>query len=116
MFDEGGARHGRMTTNTIVDIIEFFLYRTMKYFPNQTIAADQAMPDNQKVYRGKMIEYMDQAQKRLFFTVPVCSTMSASKLSTRLSFNEGAKVGRDQAQKTCPRVRTLTNDMCIFSC
>jgi hypothetical protein len=64
-FDKGGVRHGIMTTNfaevynavlrgaraqPLVGIIEFFLYGTMKYFPDRANAAHAAMQDPQKVY------------------------------------------------------------------
>jgi hypothetical protein len=64
-FDKGGVRHGIMTTNfaevynvvlrgaraqPLVGIIEFFLYRTMKYFIERVNAAHAAMQDPQKAY------------------------------------------------------------------
>jgi hypothetical protein len=60
MFDKGGVRHGIMTTNfaedynvvlfgakaqPLVGIIEFFLYRTMKYFLDRANAAHATMHD-----------------------------------------------------------------------
>jgi hypothetical protein len=65
LFDKGGVRHGIMTTNfaevcnvvlrgaraqPLVGIIEFLLYRTMKYFLERANAAHAAMQDPQKVY------------------------------------------------------------------
>jgi hypothetical protein len=64
LFDKRGVRHGIMTTNFVevhnavlrgaraqplVGIIEFFLYRTMKYFLDHVNAADAAIQDPQKV-------------------------------------------------------------------
>jgi hypothetical protein len=60
LFDKGGVRHGIMTTNFVevyntilrgvraqplVGIIEFFFYRTMKYFLDRANAAHAAMQD-----------------------------------------------------------------------
>jgi hypothetical protein len=62
LFDKGGVRHGIMTTNfaevynavlrgaraqPLVGIIEFFLYRTMKYFLDCANAEHAAMQDPQ---------------------------------------------------------------------
>jgi hypothetical protein len=41
----------------LVGIIEFFLYRTMKYFLDCANAAHAAMQDPQKVYSTWMTEY-----------------------------------------------------------
>jgi hypothetical protein len=58
LFDKGGVRHGIMTTNfaevynavlcgaraqPLIGIIEFFLYRTMKYFLDRATAAHAAI-------------------------------------------------------------------------
>ena len=79
MFDEGGARHGIKTTNfaevysavlrgvralPLVGIIEFYLYRTMKYFYERSNAAHEAMRNIHLVYSTKMTEYLDKAQKK----------------------------------------------------
>jgi hypothetical protein len=78
LFDKGGVRHGIMTTNfaevynvvlcgaraqPLVDIIEFFLYRAMKYFLECANAAHAAMQDPQKVYSTWMTEYLIKKQK-----------------------------------------------------
>ncbi|CAD6222280.1 unnamed protein product [Miscanthus lutarioriparius] len=57
-YDEGGARHGIMTTNSfevynwmlrgvrglpLVGIVEFYLYRTIKYFMERYAVADQSI-------------------------------------------------------------------------
>jgi hypothetical protein len=78
LFDKGGVRHGIMTTNfaevynaalrgaraqPLVGIIEFFLYRTMKYFLDRATAAHAAMQDCQKVYSTWMTEYLTKKQK-----------------------------------------------------
>jgi hypothetical protein len=78
LFDKGGVRHGIMTTNfvevhnvvlrgaraqSLVGIIEFFLYRTMKYFLDRANAAHAAMQDPQKMYSTWMIEYLNKKQK-----------------------------------------------------
>jgi hypothetical protein len=47
----------------LVGIIEFFLYRTMKYFLNRANAAHAAMQDCQKVYSTWMTEYLNKKQK-----------------------------------------------------
>jgi hypothetical protein len=75
LFDKGGVRHGIMTTNfaevynavlhgakpqSLVGIIEFFLYRTMKYFLERANAAHAAMLDPQKVYSTWMTEYLNK--------------------------------------------------------
>jgi hypothetical protein len=82
-FDNERVRYGIKTTNfaevysavlhgaralPLVGIIDFFLYRTMKYFLERSNAAHTAMENIQLVYLTKMIEYLDKAQKRLFFT------------------------------------------------
>ena len=48
----------------LVGIIEFFLYRTIKYFMDRFALADEVMRNNQKTYGQKMTEYMDEAQKK----------------------------------------------------
>jgi hypothetical protein len=78
LFDKGGVRHGIMITNfaevynailrgaraqPLVGIIEFFLYRTMKYFIDRANAAHAAMQDPQKVYSTWMTEYLNKKQK-----------------------------------------------------
>jgi hypothetical protein len=78
LFDKGGVRHGIMTTNfaevynavlcgaraqPLVGIIEFFLYRTMKYFIDRANAVNAAMQDLQKVYSTWMTEYLNKKQK-----------------------------------------------------
>jgi hypothetical protein len=65
LFDKGGVRHGIMTTNFVqvynvvlrgaraqplVGIIEFFLYRRMKYFLDRANAAHATMQEPQKVF------------------------------------------------------------------
>jgi hypothetical protein len=75
LFDKGGVRHGVMTTNfaevynavlpgaraqPLIGIIEFFLYRTMKYFLDRANAAHAAMQDPQKVYSTWMTEYLNK--------------------------------------------------------
>jgi hypothetical protein len=47
----------------LVDIIEFFLYRTMKYFLDRANAAHAAMQDPQKVYSTWMTKYLNKKQK-----------------------------------------------------
>jgi hypothetical protein len=47
----------------LVGIIEFFLYRTMKYFLDRANAAHAAMQDPQKVYSTWMTEYLNKKQK-----------------------------------------------------
>jgi hypothetical protein len=46
----------------LVDIIEFFLYRTMKYFLDRANAAHAAMHDPQKVYSTWMTEYLKKTK------------------------------------------------------
>jgi hypothetical protein len=75
LFDKGGVRHGIMTANFVkvynavlrgaraqplVGIIEFFLYRIMKYFLDR---ANAAMQDSQKVYSTWMTEYLQKKHK-----------------------------------------------------
>jgi hypothetical protein len=47
----------------LVGIIEFFLYRTMKYFLDRANAAHAAMHAPQKVYSIWMTEYLNKKQK-----------------------------------------------------
>jgi hypothetical protein len=78
LFDKECVRHGIMTTNfaevynavlrgakaqPLVGIIEFFLYRTMKYFLDRANAAHAAMQDPQKVYSTWMTEYFKKQHK-----------------------------------------------------
>jgi hypothetical protein len=78
LFDKGGVRHGIMTTNfaevynavlrgaraqPLVGIIEFFLYRTMKYFLDRANSAHAAMQNPQKVYSTWMTGYLNKKQK-----------------------------------------------------
>jgi hypothetical protein len=78
LYNERGSRYGILTTNLaevynwvlpsvrdlpLVGIVEFFLYRTCKYWDQCTVA-EQAMVDNQKIYGYKMTEYMEEAFKK----------------------------------------------------
>jgi hypothetical protein len=47
----------------LVGIIEFFLYRTMKYFLDRANATHEAMQDPQKMYSTWMTEYLNKKQK-----------------------------------------------------
>jgi hypothetical protein len=47
----------------LVGIIEFFLYRIMKYFLERATAAHAAMQDCQKVYSTWMTKYLTKKQK-----------------------------------------------------
>jgi hypothetical protein len=47
----------------LVGIIEFFLYRTMKYFLDHATAAHATVQDCQKVYSTWMTEYLNKKQK-----------------------------------------------------
>lgn len=40
----------------LVGIVEFFLYRTMKYFKERYQLADNSMRDNHRIYGYKMTE------------------------------------------------------------
>ena len=79
MYDEGGARHGIKTTNfaevyncvlrgaralPLVGIIEFFMFRTMRYFCESSEAAHTAMLNSNLVYCTNMTEYLETAQKK----------------------------------------------------
>jgi hypothetical protein len=81
LFDKGGVRHGIMTTNftevynavlrgaralPLVGIIEFFLYRTMKYFLDCGTTAHAAMQYCQKVYSTWMTEYLTKIAHRAY--------------------------------------------------
>jgi hypothetical protein len=78
LFDKGGVRHEIMTTNfaevynavlhgaralPLVGIIEFFLYRTMKYFLERATTTHATMQHCQKVYSTWMTEYLITKQK-----------------------------------------------------
>jgi hypothetical protein len=78
LFDKGGVRRGIMTTNFVevynavlrgaraqplVGIIDFFLYRTMKYFLDRANASHAAMQNPQKVYSTWTTEYLNKKQK-----------------------------------------------------
>jgi hypothetical protein len=52
----------------LVSIIEFFLYRTMKYFLDRATAAHAAMQDCQKVYSTWMTEYLTKNIRLLLLT------------------------------------------------
>jgi hypothetical protein len=75
--DNGGVSHGIMTTNfaevyntilrgvralPLVGNIEFFLYRTMKYFLDRATIAHAAVQDCQKVYSTWMTEYLKKTE------------------------------------------------------
>jgi hypothetical protein len=47
----------------LVGIIEFFLYRTMKYFLDRANAAHEATQDPSKVYSTWMTGYLNKKQK-----------------------------------------------------
>jgi hypothetical protein len=83
LFDKGGVRYGIMTTNFVevynvvlrgaralplVGIIEFFLYRIMKYFLERATAAHAAMQDCQKVYSTWMTKYLTKNRRLLLLT------------------------------------------------
>jgi hypothetical protein len=51
----------------LVCIIEFFLYRTMKYFLDHANLAHAAMQDPQKVYSTWMTEYLNKKQKAALY-------------------------------------------------
>lgn len=76
LYDEGGARWGIMTTNLaevynwvlrgvrmmpLVGIIEFYLYRTIKYFQERVQKANQAMLNSQIVFGPTFTEYLEAA-------------------------------------------------------
>ena len=65
LHDEGGARYGIMTTNLtevynwvirgirsmpLVGIVEFYIYRTNKYFRERHEAAEKIFMDNRFIY------------------------------------------------------------------
>jgi hypothetical protein len=52
----------------LVGIIEFLLYRTMKYFLDHANAAHAAMQDPQKVYSTWMNEYLKKNRRLLLLT------------------------------------------------
>jgi hypothetical protein len=79
LFDEGGARHGIKTTNfaevykcvlrgarplPLVDIIEFFMYRTMLHFHTRSKIANEVLRNTQMRHCTKMIEYLSKAQEK----------------------------------------------------
>jgi hypothetical protein len=80
LHNTGGVQYGIKTTNfaevyntvlrgarcyPLVRIIEFFLYRTMKYFYERANAAHAAMVDNQKLYSTAMTTYLNIKQKKV---------------------------------------------------
>ena len=92
MYDEGGARHGIKITNfaevyncmlrgaralPLVGIIEFFMFRTMRYFCERSKAAHTAMLNSNLVYSTNMTEYLETAQKKLFYTEPLQNLSSS---------------------------------------
>jgi hypothetical protein len=52
----------------LIGIIEFFLYRTMKYFLERANAAHAAMQDPQKVYSTWMTKYLTKNRMLLSVT------------------------------------------------
>jgi hypothetical protein len=79
LFDKRGVRHGIKTNNFVevyntvlhgakalplVGIIEFFLYRQIKYFLDCANVAHTTMENIQMVYSTKITEYLDKAQKK----------------------------------------------------
>jgi hypothetical protein len=98
LIDKGGVRHGIMTTNfaevynavlcgaraqPLVGIIEFFLYRTMKYFLEHANAAHAAMQDPQKVYSTWMTEYL--TKKRLLSVTELTQNLYVASLVMKCS-------------------------------
>jgi len=85
----------------LVGIIEFFLYRSIKYFRERYAVAVESMADNQKIYGYKMTEYMDAAQKKaLLHRVRLVG--SIERLGGR----------RERHTQEC----VLQNNTCICSC
>ena len=93
MDDEGGARHGIKTTNFVevyncvlrgaralplVGIIEFFMFRTMRYFCERSEAVHTGMLNSNLVYCTNMTEYLEMAQKKLFYTEPLQNISSST--------------------------------------
>ena len=133
MFDTGGARHGIKTTNfaevynwvlrgaralPLVGIIEFFLYRTMKYFLERSNAAHKAMADVHKVYSTKMTEYLDKAQKKaLLHRATPAPLHRASSEAVQWKYDVQCKVkskkgGRERRLQTV----LIGNETCKCSC
>jgi hypothetical protein len=98
LIDKGGVRHGIMTTNfaevynavlcgaraqPLVGIIEFFLYRTMKYFLEHANAAHATMQDPQKVYSTWMTEYL--TKKRLLSVTELTQNLYVASLVMKCS-------------------------------
>jgi hypothetical protein len=101
LFDKGGVRHGIMITNfaeaynavlrgaraqPLVGIIEFFLYRTMKYFLERANAAHATMQDPQKVYSTWMTEYLTK-NRRLLCVTELTQNLYVVSLAMKCSGN-----------------------------
>ncbi|CAO1946211.1 unnamed protein product [Urochloa humidicola] len=127
LYDEGGARYGIMTTNLaevynwvlrgvrglpLVGIVEFFLYRTMKYFREWYAAAAKTMVDDQKVYGYKMTEYMDKAFKKA--RMHRVSGVGAIERRYEILCRDKGRLGgrRERHTQEC----IISNDGCVCSC
>jgi len=127
LYDEGGSRYGIMTTNLaevynwvlrgvrglpLVGIVEFFLYRTIKYFRDRYAVAAKAMQDDRQVYGYKMTKYMEDAfiKARLH---RVSEHGSADRRFEVICRDKGRLGGRRESHsQEC----VLRNDGCVCSC
>jgi hypothetical protein len=128
-----GVRFGIKTTNfaevyntvlrgascyPLVGIIEFFLYRTMKYFYERANKAHTTMADSQKLYSTAMTEYLDiKLKKALSHRAEPEPIHRASASDTRWKYLVECKA---KSQKTGNERRrqivVLGNTMCSCSC
>jgi hypothetical protein len=92
--------------------VEFFLYRTIKYFVERFGAAHAIMQDPQKLYGFKMEEYMENAKKKALShrVLPVRGV--ERKYEVFCKDKGRLRKGTDRVSQEC----TIRNDMCICSC
>jgi hypothetical protein len=133
LFDKGWVRYGIKGTyftkvyNTdlhgaralpLVGIIEFFLYRTMKYFLERANAAHTAMENIQMVYSTKMTEFLKKLHKNALLhraeRVPLKCALSA-EVQWKFEVQCKAKAQKGQ-QKNQATYYPWGNNTCKFSC
>jgi hypothetical protein len=134
MFDEGGTRHGVRTTNfaevynfvlrgsrplSLVGIIEFFMYRTIKYFYQMSKLADEILRNTQMVYCTKMTEYLDKAQGKALLhkvTTQPLYQFAENEIMQRYKVECKGKTHLGPSREKAQQVAELGNKICRCSC
>ena len=127
LHDEGGARYGIMTTNLaevynwvirgirsmpLVGIVEFYIYRTNKYFRERHEAAEKVFMDNRFIYGQKFSEYMAEANKKA--AGHRVTSMGVAEHKYEVLCRDKGRIGGNHERHVHECV--LRNDHCVCSC